>query len=712
MFRGLHAQEPARATVEFPRPDGIVIIDADRIERTSKDEWNASGKVQLTYKDIVMTTERLEYNSETEDARTPGPVRFAEGIHWIIGSHMEVNLQTQQGIFYDAEGFTDQEFYFKAKLVRKTGQDTYQAESAFITACEEDLPKWRFAMRRANLNVNNYASARNTVFRVKNLPLFYTPYMRIPLERKRRASGFTIPNTGSSTNKGRRVSESFYLTLGESADMTVTGDYFSKRGIGYGGRFRARPRNDSYLDLTSYFIRDRLKQGGSLFAANAYTQLPYGFRGVAQFNLVTSFTFRQVFSDTFRAATTPNETSIIFLTNNFRSFGFNLGFNREETFFPTRNILIRKAPIIELRSVGAPIGKNFHLEFESTLEGVSRIDALVQTPPVEQRFDFFPRVYYSGLKTAWFSLLPRVGLRETLYSDSKDPDTDQLARRHLRRQYVEADVDLLGPILQRRFDFWGGLTHSIEPEINYRWIHGIDDYRRILRIDDVDAVANTNELEYGITQRLFRRANFFGDGETNHETVSLSIAQKYFLDSNFGGALQAGSINQFYPLNTLTGFLYETERRRFSPLTALLRVSPSFHYSADLRADYDAERGGFRTTSVTGSMSLSRLQGGLTYFLTRKIDASSFTSHQVQALIIYGQQLNGFSVSTLLNYDFQRSALLNSISRINYFWDCCGVSLEYLQFNVNFRNESQFRFSFFLKGLGAFGNIQRPESIF
>ncbi|HEY3129454.1 MAG TPA: LPS assembly protein LptD [Acidobacteriota bacterium] len=708
----LCAQETARATVEFPRPDGVVTIQADRIERILKEKWVASGNVQVTYKDLVVTTDRLEYNADTDDTDTPASVRFAEGIHWVTANRMAVNLRTQMGIFYDAEGFTDQDFYFKAKVVRKTGPGTYRIESAIVTACEEDIPKWSFAMGHANMDVKSYVSSRNTLFRIKNIPLFYTPYVRVPLQRKRRASGFLIPNTGTSNNKGRRVSESFYLTLGDSADFTFTGDYFSKRGAGYGGRFRARPRKETDIELRTYFIKDRLRQGGTLVAGNARTELPYGFRGVAEFNLVTNFAFRQVFSDTFRAATTPNETSTIFLTNNFRSFSFNLGFNREETFFPVRNILIREAPVIQLRSVGTPLGSDFHLEFESTLDGMSRIDALLETPPLVQRFDLFPRIYYSGLKTSLFSLIPRLGLRETFYSDSRDPSSNQLAHQSLHRQYVEADVDLLGPVLQRHFDFWGGLRHSLEPELTYRWIHGIDQYRRVLRFDEVDAVADTNEIEYTLTQRFFKRGNYFGDGDTNHEVISVTVGQHYFLDRNFGGAMEAGQINQFYPLNTLTGFLYATEPRRFSPVTAVFRLTPSFRYSFDIRSDYDTQRGGFRNNSVTGFFSLSRWQGGLTYFLTQKLDASSFTSHQAQAIVIYGKQWTGLSVSAILNYDIQRSALLNSITRVNYFWDCCGISLEYLQFNVNLRNESQLRFSFFLKGLGAFGTIQRPESIF
>src|SRR5947209_11771676 len=138
----LCAQEPARATVEFPRPDGVVTIQADRIERVVKENWVASGNVQVTYKDLVVTTDRLEYDADTDDTRTPGSVRFAEGIHWVTANRMEVNLRTQMGIFYGAEGFTDQDFYFKAKVVRKTGPGIYRIESAIVTACEEDIPKW------------------------------------------------------------------------------------------------------------------------------------------------------------------------------------------------------------------------------------------------------------------------------------------------------------------------------------------------------------------------------------------------------------------------------------------------------------------------------------------------------------------------------------------------------------------------------------------
>ena len=47
-----------------------------------------------------------------------------------------------------------------------------------------------------------------------------------------------------------------------------------------------------------------------------------------------------------------------------------------------------------------------------------------------------------------------------------------------------------------------------------------------------------------------------------------------------------------------------------------------------------------------------------------------------------------------------------------YFWDCCGVALDYQKYDVGIRSENRLTFSFSLKGIGSFGNLKRPESLF
>ncbi len=95
----------------------------------------------------------------------------------------------------------------------------------------------------------------------------------------------------------------------------------------------------------------------------------------------------------------------------------------------------------------------------------------------------------------------------------------------------------------------------IEPFVEYRRVKGIDDFSRTPLIDERDMIAETNEIEYGVTNRFFVKRKS-GDGSTpqTHELLNITLSQKYFFDPTFGGALREGQRNQFFPVNTLSGF--------------------------------------------------------------------------------------------------------------------------------------------------------------
>lgn len=70
--------------------------------------------------------------------------------------------------------------------------------------------------------------------------------------------------------------------------------------------------------------------------------------------------------------------------------------------------------------------------------------------------------------------------------------------------------------------------------------------------DETDTLKDTNEAEYSLTQRLYRR---HGDSQSN-EMVSWRVAQKYYFDPSFGGALISGQRNVFQALNSITPFAF------------------------------------------------------------------------------------------------------------------------------------------------------------
>src|SRR6185312_1556962 len=78
---------------------------------------------------------------------------------------------------------------------------------------------------------------------------------------------------------------------------------------------------------------------------------------------------------------------------------------------------------------------------------------------------------------------------------------------NLSRHYGELAVDVRPPSLEKTFTNDDGTTrfkHLIEPYLTYRLITGIgEEFNQIIRFDERDAVANTNEFEYAVINRFY-----------------------------------------------------------------------------------------------------------------------------------------------------------------------------------------------------------------
>jgi LPS-assembly protein len=708
--------EIERSRTEIPMDDGqLAILYYDRLESPEKRVLVANGHVHLVYGDIQVWADRVEYRQESGDLIVEGNIRFLEKLQQLTCSRAHFNLKTKLGSFWDASGITQGDLHIQAGKVDKIAEQRYTVENGFITACRDRIPKWSFKIGRGTLELEKSISAAGSWFKIKGLPVFYTPWFKLPVDRRQRSSGFLLPSYGNSTSKGRTFAESFYLTLGRSADATISFHYFSKRGEGYGFNLRTRPDARSHLNISNFYVHDKLGNGGSNFVADGEIYTQSGFRGVADLDLVTDFAFRQNFTDTFHRATNPQGNSVVFLSNNFGTNSFNIIYNRQETFFPEQSVLIRNAPSFSFKSLGKTLDKiPFVVSMDSSLESLQRKDSFLETPTFVQRMDFFPQISLPLKRWAGLSLTPRLGFRETFYSETLDPAKQGgVSGDNLNRQYLLFETDLNGPALERIFRHgtqdW--FKHLIEPQISYRRIKGIDSFSRVIRFDEKDVVTDTNEIEYSLVNRIFVHRMVNGYLRTQ-EFLSWKISQQHFFDTSFGGDLTVNTAAGIESFTRLTAFPYGDRIRHNSPLVSYLRVTPHQSASFDMRFDYDPHFHRIRAAGVAGFISYSQLFVAATYFVTNKVDSSSSDSEQLQSQIGYGNPSRGFSGSLSLSYDVTHSLLLNTQTRLNYGWDCCGVAMEMIHFDTKLRNETQFRFSFWLKGLGYFGTLRRPESLF
>ena len=795
--------------------------------------------------------------------------------------------------------------FFTAERVEKTGPDTYELINAKITACEDVIPKWVFSTKRAELKMNDRLKLYRSVFRVKDVPAFVLPYAWIPATRTQRKSGFLIPTSGTSNAKGRTFKIAYYQTLGQSADITFRSDVYTSRGIGTGAEFRAQTADDSFMRLGVFTVKDRLfgppgeNQGGTAFVAEGVQYLPHGWLAVGNVSLVTSLAFRQVFSDDISQVVDPRRESSFYATNNARYFSFNLLASNETTTLhrPSASasdagtdfdVKIRQAPQIDMLVYPHRIVSRLPIYFslDTSLGALKREETIagspvLNTPAAVQRFDLQPKITVALATFAGIAVTPSLALRETFYTSSLDPsvpvfDPDRFSLAasdprldptspvfkpglsffdtsvmnpivpvNVSRHYAEFAVDVRPPALEREFlndDGSRRFKHVIEPYFTYRTIRGIgDEFDNIIRFDDRDAVANTNEVEYAIVNRFFtnRRVSDFdrkrsrnrqsqpsemepvgakdrkddrsqspdarvvepggkepavpgtpakptategaqpgaeqqekkqklesgkqadmaredeqrqrrqprarGDkvrdtdsrdaedaqaAATNedapsqpYELLSIKVAQKYFFDRRFGGALVDGQRNQFYPINTLSGFIYGGQVRSFSPANLQVRYRPLSSIYGDVRMDLGAGNDVVRNVTVSAGLDTDKVSVKTRWYLSRRIDvdanrfeAGTFPGNQLVTIVQFGNEGEGVYAGTRVDYDFtdrfvtaeeiSRGRLRHSRSYIGYGWDCCGVQFNYNTFKAGLRNESAFSFTFTLAGLGSFGSDQ------
>jgi len=692
----------------------------------------------------------------------------------ITGSHAEWNYRTKTGFFVNATGFTNQtndgtRMYFVADRVDRINLTTIVLTNCEITACDEERPKWSFRARKARITTGDRARITSPTFRIKGVPILYMPYASISLKHIERASGFLTPTFSASGEKGFRFSDAYYLTLGRSADFTVRGDVFTSRGLGIGGDLRTRANSRSFFNMGFYAVKDRIlgpkkdanhpDQGGSSFYIDAVHYFSNGFLAAADVNITSSLTFRQIFSDSIQQAISPEERSQVFLNKNYHAYSFNLRMNSQATSLPNSQMRIRQFPSVSIDRRPSPLpwlrSIPIYYTLEGSADGVSRKETPtdvglflieagrlpIDTPSVVQRLDLHPDVIVPLSFGGW-NVTATAGARATYYSNSIDPTTLLVSSRDVIRGYGEFELDVRPPALARNYRRSDGsvlFRHVIEPYVIYRRVAGIDNFNQIIRFDYLDAIADTNEIEYGIANRFFTRRSTETVGKKAaqvarekkslstqpYEALSITIRGKYFFDPSFGGALVPGRRNQFDPIDTLSAFTYGGVPRRFSPVNIDVRYRPSAALFADFRTDLDTHGSGLRAMAASGGLNRSLIQAYSTFYYTRAVklvpslqqfanaagrEPGTLRGSQWSPSLFLGNHERGLFGGVSLFFDFQKHpfagsnrALISSTATIGYTWKCCMITAQDFTFNVGLRNENRIVFAFRLNGIGTFG---------
>src|SRR5678815_5600870 len=266
--------------------DGDVVVYSDKQSVEGEEGKRIvvyTGNVDVRYGIYRLQADKVMLHEADNRMVAEGSVVIDQGDDQrITGSKATWNLKTKLGTFEDSTGFTNQTndgtvIYFTAERVERTALDEVLVTKGKFTACDEAVPKWSFTADQARIKINDRIKLKNAKFRVKDIPIIPLPFASLPIEQRDRQSGLLTPTFGFSGNKGFRVSGAYFQTLGRSADVTIRGDLYTQRGIGYGLDFRTRANSRSFLNFGFYAVKDRIfgssaspetpDQGGSLIYA-------------------------------------------------------------------------------------------------------------------------------------------------------------------------------------------------------------------------------------------------------------------------------------------------------------------------------------------------------------------------------------------------------------------------------------------------------------
>ncbi len=251
---GLIARAAAAVPAVPPGMAGDVQVSADRLTYEG-----ASGRVLLEGNAIVrrgavvVRARSISWDPTTDEVRASGgvlltdPTRVlsADAVRAVIGGEIEAEgvLAFVKDRPVDLSGLRTaaeaartgrNRLTFSGERLHGTAEGRIRLTGARVTLCDcpgGAPPSWEVTAREADIIPGKRAILRGSVLRItprflfveRTVPVLPLPWLYLPLGE--RQSGILLPFVGSTGASGFSVAEPLYLTLGRSADATLTPEY-------------------------------------------------------------------------------------------------------------------------------------------------------------------------------------------------------------------------------------------------------------------------------------------------------------------------------------------------------------------------------------------------------------------------------------------------------------------------------------------------------
>lgn len=226
-------------SLDAPKDPSQVNSQSDNASYSEQGLSTLNGNVILRKQNEQLQATKATLNSTRTGVALTGPLTYRQPNTLLRGSTGNVSLNSDAADVEQAHYvFDTSHARGDADSLQRLDDGRYMMRNATYTTCDPQSSLWMIQGDKIVINrAQGYGVATGTKLRIHNVPVFYWPWMRFPID-KRRLTGLLYPTISYSSHNGLDYAQPIYLNLAPNYDATITPRLMTDRGFMLGGQFR------------------------------------------------------------------------------------------------------------------------------------------------------------------------------------------------------------------------------------------------------------------------------------------------------------------------------------------------------------------------------------------------------------------------------------------------------------------------------------------
>ncbi|EEZ4382228.1 MULTISPECIES: LPS assembly protein LptD [Escherichia] len=553
-----------RPLVQGDTNDLPVTINADHAKGNYPDDAVFSGNVDIMQGNSRLQADEVQLHQK-EAPGQPEPIRTVDAlgnVHYddnqviLKGPKGWTNLNTKDTNVWEGDyQMVGRQGRGKADLMKQRGENRYTIlDNGTFTSCLPGSDTWSVVGSEIiHDREEQVAEIWNARFKVGPVPIFYSPYLQLPVGDKRR-SGFLIPNAKYTTTNYFEFYLPYYWNIAPNMDATITPHYMHRRGnIMWENEFRYLTQAGAGLMELDYLPSDKVYEDEHPEDSNSRRWLFYWQHSgvmdqVWRFNIdytkVSDPTYFNDFDNKYGSSTDGYATQKFSVGYAVQNFDATLSTKQFQVFDDTSGNSYAAEPQLDVNYYHNDLGP-----FDTRIYGQAvHFVNTNSNMPEATRVHLEPTINLP-LSNTWGSINTEAKLLATHYQQTNldwynsNPQNNKLADSVNRvmpqfkvdgKMVFERDMEMLAP----------GYTQTLEPRAQYLYVPYRDqsdiynydssllqsDYSGLFRdrtYGGLDRIASANQVTTGITTRVYDDAAV--------ERFNISVGQIYYFTESRTG---------------------------------------------------------------------------------------------------------------------------------------------------------------------------------